>query len=90
MTAAPAQARQAPPARFWTDVQLAARLGRSVGWFRANRDALMAAGMPDRDGLTGLTDSHAVERWLDRRAGLDHGDDGARLTRRLDAWRETG
>ncbi|WP_404379554.1 hypothetical protein [Caenispirillum salinarum] len=58
-----------PPSRFWTDEELASRLGKSPTWLRQNRRYLESQGMPRRDELFGY-DSVAIEHWLDVRAGL--------------------
>lgn len=58
-----------PTSRFWTDEDLAARLGKSRNWLRQNRKLLEKQGMPQRDELFGY-DSVAIEHWLDVRAGL--------------------
>lgn len=59
-----------PEPRFLSGCQLAAYLGRSESWVCANRGRLAALGFPGRDPVLGGWDRHAVDAWLDRRAGL--------------------
>lgn len=69
MTAA--KAKHTPDPRYWTDVQVAARLNMSVSYFASQKLSLYRAGMPQPDGLFGgKTDAKALEAWCDRRAGL--------------------
>jgi hypothetical protein len=67
----PPRSKFMPEPRGWTQEQVAARLGVSVGWLAQNRKTLARLGMPQPDPmLCGRTDSKALETWMDRRAGL--------------------
>jgi predicted DNA-binding transcriptional regulator AlpA len=46
---------------------VAARLGRSLGWFRDHRDELATAGFPRPDPITGLWIKSDVDAWIDNR-----------------------
>lgn len=46
----------------------AMRLGRSVDWFRSNRDLLEQEGFPKKDPIIGLYMKSDVNAWLDSRA----------------------
>jgi hypothetical protein len=60
-----------PKPRYWTDLQVAARLGCSLSWFSENKAGLYRAGMPKPSPLFGnKTDSKALERWCDLYSGL--------------------
>lgn len=57
--------------RFWTEEQVAWRLGMSVETMRRRIGTLTAEGMPDADPLfLDRWDIDAVEHWLDLRSGL--------------------
>lgn len=60
-----------PAPRPWNEIQVAARLNRGPEWFRRHREALESQGFPKRDALFEAWDSVAIERWMDRRSGLD-------------------
>lgn len=60
-----------PDSRIWSHVQVAARLGRGSQWLYDNLPRLKQIGFPLKDRDLGGYDSHAVEAWLDRRAGID-------------------
>lgn len=49
------------------DKDLAAMLGRSLGWFKTNRPQLEREGFPKVDRLIGLTLVPDVEAWIARR-----------------------
>lgn len=60
-----------PRPRYWTETQVAARLGCSLSWLGENKAMLYRAGMPKPDPLFGnKTDSKALSRWCDLRSGL--------------------
>jgi hypothetical protein len=67
--------------RFWTEEQVAWRLGMSIETLRRRIDTLTAEGMPDPDPLfLDRWDIDAVEHWLDVRAGLTKARDEAPVT----------
>ncbi|HVY12116.1 MAG TPA: hypothetical protein VHB73_00965 [Alphaproteobacteria bacterium] len=59
-----------PPPRYWNARQVAARLARSEAWLGANLLRLVKQGFPPRDGVIGLWDSIALEKWMDRQSRL--------------------
>jgi len=61
---------QLPTPRLWGVREIAARLNRSVAWFYEHKAHLKQLGFPCRDEVLGGWDSHAVEAWFDRRAGM--------------------
>lgn len=64
---------------FGSTAWCAATLGKSVDWFRKNRNKLEGDGFPRVDPLIGLTMKADVEAWLARRRRLaDH--DVARMS----------
>ncbi len=75
-----------PEPRLWSEYQVACRLGRAESWLRDNRPRLEAAGFPEIDDLLGGTDSDAIERWLDDRAGLPVGYKHGDIERELEEW----
>ena len=78
---------------YWTDIEIALRLGRSKNWFCDNRPKLEREGFPRKDTLIGLTCVADVEAWIARRRQVAdavpvgehhadvsaHGDDYGRL-----------
>ena len=65
-----------PEPRVYDEVQVAARLGKSVSWLHENRARLEALGFPRRDDFFGGRDADAIELWFDARAGIYTGDGG--------------
>ena len=59
-----------PDPRAWDDYQVAARFGKSAGWFKEHRAELEAAGFPRYDELLDGRDADAIEAWFDLRSGL--------------------
>ena len=80
-----------PRPRIWSKSQVCARFQRCVSWFDANRSELEAQGFPTFDQLLGGWDSQAVERWFDRRAGIDARCDDrvAKSEKTLDEWAQS-
>lgn len=72
-----------PPSRCLTARQVAARLGRSVTWFHDHKRELLVAGFPACDPLLGKYDAAAVERWLDRRSGIESESEAAAAEARM-------
>ncbi len=70
-----------PMPRGLDEFQVAARLGKSEGWFRKHRAELEANGFPKYDELLGGRDANAIEAWWDKRSGLatEASDEGAWL-----------
>ncbi|MDD2325043.1 MAG: hypothetical protein PHW63_03395 [Alphaproteobacteria bacterium] len=64
------KAASLPTPRVWGVREIAARLNRSVAWFYEHKAHLKQLGFPNRDEVFGGWDSHAVEAWFDRRAGM--------------------
>jgi hypothetical protein len=62
--------KKLPDPRFWNYEQCAARLSKSVGWFRSHRVRLEQLGMPRRDDILQGWDSKAFEAWLDARSNI--------------------
>jgi hypothetical protein len=56
-----------PFAAFGSDRWCADRLGKSLAWFRSNRERLEREGFPKKDLLLGLTHKSDVEAFLARR-----------------------
>jgi predicted DNA-binding transcriptional regulator AlpA len=52
---------------FLTDIEVAAKLGRSKNWFCDNRARLEREGFPRKDGLIGLTCVADIDAWIARR-----------------------
>ena len=59
-----------PAPRILSAYQVAARLGIAVSQFYNRRAKLESRGFPTRDTLLCGWDAHAIEAWLDRRAGI--------------------
>lgn len=66
------RAKFMPRPRIWNEHQVACRLGFAVATFRTRIEKLVGQGFPQEDDLLGGWDANAVERWLDRRSGLDN------------------
>ena len=77
-----------PEPRFLSRYQLATYLNRSEAWLTNSRlDNLYAKGFPRFDVFFGGWDIIAVDRWLDRRAGLDAPFPGDNANRaRIERW----
>ena len=63
--------------------EVAAYLGLSSSSFVRKRRAMIRAGFPPSDPLTGRYDRHAIDAWLDARAGLGGNAGERELLRRL-------
>lgn len=55
--------------------KIARRLGVTLAGFEAKRSELEREGFPKPDGVLGTYCLEAVDRWIDRRAGLIREDD---------------
>ena len=58
---------RSPLAELASDAVTAEMLGRSLPWFRKNRDRLERLhGFPKKDAVIGLRSKEAIRRWLNR------------------------
>jgi hypothetical protein len=58
-------------ARLMSEARTASYLGLDTATFQARRAALQSAGFPEPEPITGGYDRAAIDRWLDRRIGMN-------------------